>query len=74
MKSKKLWDLNHGDLSLAEYIMFVDLFFKIFTYLFMRDTERERMRGRDTGSKRSRLYAGNLMQDSIPGLQDHTLG
>ncbi|CAD7673553.1 unnamed protein product [Nyctereutes procyonoides] len=31
-------------------------------------------RGRDTGRGRSRLHAGSLMWDSIPGLQDHTLG
>ena len=31
----------------------------------MRDTEK---RGRDIGRERSRLPAGNLMQDSIPGL------
>ena len=44
----------------------------------MRDTERERKRererGRDTGRGRSRLHAGSLTWDSIPGLQDHTLG
>ena len=39
-------------------------------YLFMRNTERKRERGGDTG----RLYAGSPMGDSIPGLQDHTLG
>ena len=43
------------------------LFFnKDFIYLFMRATER----GRDTGRERSRLHAGSLMWDSIPGLQD----
>ena len=47
-------------------------FLKIFIYLFMRDTERER--GRDTGRGRSRLHAGSLMWDSNPGLQDHALG
>ena len=43
----------------------------------MRDPERERereRRGRDTGRGRSRLHAGNLMWDLIPGLQDHALG
>ena len=35
----------------------------------MRDTER----GRDTGRGRSRLPAGELMWDSIPGPQGHTL-
>ena len=44
----------------------------------MRDTHREREReremGRDTGRGRSRLHAGSLMQDWIPGLQDHALG
>ena len=38
----------------------------------MRDTES--VRGRDTGRGRSRLHTGSLMQNSIPGLQDHTLG
>nr|XP_055179176.1 tectonic-2 isoform X3 [Nyctereutes procyonoides] len=35
---------------------------------------RERERGRDTGGGRSRLHAGSLTWDSIPGLQDHALG
>ena len=35
----------------------------------MRDTERE---GRDTGRVRSRLRAGSLTWDWIPGPQDHT--
>ena len=39
-----------------------------------RERERERERGRDTGRGRSRLHAGNPMWDSIPDLQDHTLG
>ena len=38
-------------------------------YLFMRDTER----GRDIGRRRSRLRAGNLMQDLILGPGDHNL-
>ena len=37
-------------------------------------TERERERGRDIGRGRSRLHAGNLWWDSIPGLQDQALG
>ena len=37
----------------------------------MRDPERER--GRDTGRGRSRLPAGNLMWDLIPGSQDNDL-
>ena len=36
-------------------------------------SERGVVAGRDTGRGRSRLYAGNLMRDLIPGLQDHTL-
>ena len=39
-------------------------------YLFMRDTERGRGTGR---GKRSRLYAGSPMRDSIPGPRDHDL-
>ena len=38
----------------------------------MRDIHRER--GRDTDRGRSRLHARNPTWDSIPGLQDHTLG
>ena len=34
----------------------------------MTDIDRER--GRDTGGGSSRLHAGSLMWDSIPGLQD----
>ena len=41
---------------------------KRFIYLFMIDRERERERGRDTGRGRSRLHAGSLMWDLIPGL------
>ena len=39
-----------------------------------RERERERERGRDTGRGRSRFHARSLMWDSIPGLQDCTLG
>ena len=38
------------------------------SYLFMRE------RGREIGRGRSRLHAGSLMWDSIPGLQDHAPG
>ena len=40
----------------------------------MRDRVRGRERGRDIGRGRSRLHAGSLMWDLIPGLQDHALG
>ena len=39
----------------------------------MRDTGRERERGRDAGRGKSRLHAGSPMWDSIPELQDQTL-
>ena len=45
----------------------------------MRDREREkereteRQRGSDIGRGRSRLHAVSLMQESIPGPQNHTL-
>ena len=48
------------------------LFFFLRFYLFMIHTEREK--GRDAGRGRSRLHAGSLMWDLIPGLQDHALG
>ena len=47
---------------------------KDFIYLFMRDTEKERERGRHTGKGRSRLHAGSPMWYLIPGLQDQALG
>ena len=40
-----------------------------FIYSFMRDTER----GGDRGRGRSRLPAGNVMWNLIPGPQDHAL-
>ena len=49
-------------------------FFKDFIYLFIHDSHTERERGRDTGRGRSRLHAGSLTWDSIPGLQDRALG
>ena len=57
-------------------LFWVELFFKDFIHLFMRDTEkeRERERGRDTGRGRCRPHARSLMGDLIPGLQDHALG
>ena len=47
-----------------------NFFFKDFIYLFMRDTERGREKGRD---RRSRLHARSPIWNSIPGLQDHFL-
>ena len=44
------------------------------TILFIYSWETQRERGRDTGRGRSKLHAGSPMWDSIPGLQDHTLG
>ena len=51
-------------------------FYVFFFNLFIREREKERKRerGRDTGRGRSRLHAGSLTRDSIPGLQDHALG
>ena len=48
--------------------------FVCFKILFIYSWETQRKRGRDTGRGRSRLHAGSPMCDSIPGLQDHTLG
>ena len=57
-----------------QYISCTPFFFflRFFIYLFMTDTHRDR--NRDIGRGRSKLHAGNLMWDSIPGLQDHSLG
>uniref|UniRef100_A0A8I3N3X3 RUN and FYVE domain containing 1 n=1 Tax=Canis lupus familiaris TaxID=9615 RepID=A0A8I3N3X3_CANLF len=40
----------------------------------LKETDRERERGRDIGGGRSRLHAGSPTRDLIPGLQDRTLG
>ena len=53
--------------ALASFLMF---FFFLRFYLLMRDTER----GRDPGRGRSRLRAGSLTWDPIPGPQDQALG
>ena len=46
-------------------------FFFLRFYLFIHEKHRER--GRDIGKGRSRLPAGNLMWDLIPGPWDHDL-
>ena len=61
---------SHASLSLAQMSPFLLLFFLRFYLFIHRHTKRER--SRDTGRGRSRLHAGSLMWDSIPGLQDHT--
>ena len=38
------------------------------------ETETETQAEREADRGRSRLHAGNLTWDSIPGLQDHNLG
>ena len=50
------------------------LFFFLRFYLFAHEKHTERERGRDTGRGRSRLHAGSLMWDSIPGPRGHVLG
>lgn len=70
-----LWDISFANVFSHEWMSFkLQFFFKIFIYLFMRDTQRERERGRDIGRGRSRLHGGSPMRDSIPGPQDHALG
>ena len=56
--------------TLCLLLIFFNLFLRF--YLFIHETHTER--GWDTGRGRSRLHAGSLMWESIPGLQDHTLG
>ena len=46
-------------------------FFKDFIYLFMRDTQREKVR--DTGRGRSRLHARSPTRNSILGPRRHSL-
>ena len=45
---------------------------KIYSFIHSFILERQRERGRDTG-RRSRLHAGSLMWDLIPGPQDNSL-
>ena len=71
---KKVGELGLNSASPGLHITCFFFLFKGFIYLFMIDIERERDRGRDTGRGRSRLHAGSLMWDSIPGLQDQALG
>ena len=62
---------SHWDRRLAQGICSYPDPFILFLkrcYLFIHE------RHRDTGRGRNKLHAGNLMRDSILGLQDHTLG
>ena len=52
--------------------VFVLVFFLRF-YLFIHERPRERERGRDAGRGRSRLPAGSLTWDLIPGPRGHDL-
>ena len=55
------------------FFIYYYYFLKIL-FLYSWETQRERGRGRDTDRGRSRLHAGSLSRDSIPGLQNCTLG
>ena len=50
----------------------ISFFFFLRFYLFIH--ERQRKKEAETGERRSRLHAGILTCDLIPGLQDHALG
>ena len=71
-----IYDVHH--IWLQEYEVLIQppsLYFNfIFLFIYETEGERERERQRDTGRGRSWLHAGSLMWNSIPGLQDHTLG
>ena len=49
------------------------VFFFLIFYLFIHDRHREKERQRHRRRGRSRLHAGSLTRDSIPGLQDRAL-
>ena len=49
-----------------------NIFLSLFKRYYLFIHERHRERGRDTGRGRTRLPAGNLMQDWIPGPRGHT--
>ena len=48
-------------------------YFLIIFYLFISERHTDTHRGRDIGRGRSRLYAGSIMLNSIPGLGSHIL-
>ena len=57
-----------------KYDIYTDNFFLKILFIHETHTHTHTHTGRDTGRERRRLHAGNPMQDSILGLQDHTLG
>ena len=56
-----------------EYLFLFSFFLRFYLFIHKRHRERERERQRHR-QRESRLHAGSLTQDSIPGLQDHSLG
>ena len=58
---------QHNLRSRPRLLLKINIFFKDFIYLLMRDTEREKVRERGRERGRSRPHAGSLMWDSIPG-------
>ena len=67
------WKTQSFDTKLLTYYTWVFSFLFFFKILFIPSWETHRERGRDTGRGRSRVLAGSLMWDSIPGLQNHAL-
>ena len=59
----------HNAQNLNEWLSLFRRVLFCFNFVFIWDTER----GRDIGTGRSRLPAGSLMWDSIPGPWDHDL-
>ena len=70
LTSSHFQNLRYSKFQIFE-ILIPHILFKDFIDLFMRDTERERQRHRQRGS---RLHARSQTWDSIPGLQDQALG
>ena len=56
------------------HLLFVNYFLNLFMYGSHRERERERERQRHRQREKQALCTGSPMWDSIPGLQDHTLG
>ena len=74
MKEKVKWSkifIWKKNIYLIYYKLLLTFFLKVL-FIYSWDTHTER--SRDTGRGRSRFHGGSPTWDSIPGLQDHTLG
>ena len=72
--AQELGDGCTGSIKGIWVVLFCFVLLFCFLRFYVLIHERPRERGRDTGRGRSRLHAGSLTRDSIPGLQDRAPG